>query len=81
MRPTKHWASWPPTRPHTVATIPGLDVVRRRGDNLATLYGAVDDGAVSIALPALVKKELKGASSTAASTAEALRGSGRPPQG
>jgi hypothetical protein len=29
-------------------------------DNLATLYGAVDDGAVSIALPAFVKKELEG---------------------
>jgi hypothetical protein len=29
-------------------------------DNLATLYGAVDDGAVRIALPAFVKKELEG---------------------
>lgn len=29
-------------------------------DNLATLYGAVDDGALSIALPKFVKKELEG---------------------
>ena len=29
-------------------------------DNLETLYGAVDEGAVTIALPAFVKKELEG---------------------
>jgi hypothetical protein len=29
-------------------------------DNLATLFGAVDDGAVSIALPAFVRKGLEG---------------------
>jgi hypothetical protein len=29
-------------------------------DNLATLYGAVDDGAVTMALPKFVKKELEG---------------------
>lgn len=29
-------------------------------DNLATLYGAVEDGAVSIALPKFVRKELEG---------------------
>ncbi len=29
-------------------------------DNLATLYGAVDDGAVAIALPRFVRKELEG---------------------
>ena len=29
-------------------------------DNLATLYGAVDDGALAIALPRFVKKELEG---------------------
>jgi hypothetical protein len=29
-------------------------------DNLETLYGAVDDGAVTIALPGFVKKELEG---------------------
>jgi hypothetical protein len=29
-------------------------------DNLETLYGAVDDGAVKIALPRFVKKELEG---------------------
>jgi hypothetical protein len=29
-------------------------------DNLATLYGAVDDGALGIALPRFVKKELEG---------------------
>ena len=29
-------------------------------ENLATLYGAVDDGALSIALPKFVKKELEG---------------------
>ena len=29
-------------------------------DNLATLYGAVEDGAVSIALPKFVRKEREG---------------------
>jgi hypothetical protein len=29
-------------------------------DNLATLYGAVDDGALPIALPRFVRKELEG---------------------
>jgi hypothetical protein len=29
-------------------------------DNLATLYGAVDDGALAIALPRFVKKEREG---------------------
>ncbi len=29
-------------------------------DNLATLYGAVDDGALAIALPRFVRKELEG---------------------
>lgn len=29
-------------------------------DNLATLYGAVDDGAVAIALPRFVRRELEG---------------------
>ncbi len=29
-------------------------------ENLATLYGAVDDGALAIALPRFVKKELEG---------------------
>jgi hypothetical protein len=29
-------------------------------DNLETLYGAVDDGAVKLALPRFVRKELEG---------------------
>jgi hypothetical protein len=29
-------------------------------DNLATLYGAVDDGALAISLPAFVRKKLDG---------------------
>jgi hypothetical protein len=36
----------------------GLYAVVR--DNLATLYGAVEDGAVAISLPAFVSKELDG---------------------
>ena len=41
-------------RPETTTL---YEVVR---DNLETLYGAVDDGALPIALPAFVRKELDG---------------------
>lgn len=56
--------------PADVSRCPAVVYTRRRpeettlyqvvADNLATLYGAVDDGAVRIALPRFVRKELDG---------------------
>ena len=46
-------APYVPRRPEAMAL---YKVVQ---DNLSTLYGAVDDGALKIALPKLVRKELE----------------------
>jgi hypothetical protein len=50
-------APFPSYRPRQPQDTTLYAVVR---DNLETLYGAVDEGAVTIALPAFVKKELEG---------------------
>ena len=50
-------APFPSYRPRQPQDTTLYAVVR---DNLETLYGAVDEGAVTIVLPAFVKKELEG---------------------